>query len=99
MAVLCLGLLLMSSGAAQVFPCMAALVSLYSPLEEQGRLLGIYRSLGALARAVGPLAACMLFWRFGPAAMYVACAAFLLAPLAMVARLPHAEGVAGDVAA
>ena len=82
------GLTLMGIGSSQVLPCLTALVSLYTPAQEQGRILGIFRSLGALARAVGPIIACIIYWRLGSAITYYACAAGLIIPLVMALRLP-----------
>lgn len=82
------GLTLMAVGSAQVMPCLTALASLYTPPEEQGRVLGIFRSIGALARAIGPIIACIVYWRLGSAITYYACAVGLLIPLAMALRLP-----------
>lgn len=36
---------------------MTTLVSEYGRSDQKGTVLGIYRSLGALARALGPIAA------------------------------------------
>jgi hypothetical protein len=44
--------------------------------------------MGALSRAIGPLAGGLLYFRFGSAAPYVAGGAFLLAPLLLAAGLP-----------
>ena len=52
-AMLYAGLFFMAVGSAQVIPCLTALASLYAPANEQGRVLGVFRSLGALARGVG----------------------------------------------
>ena len=82
------GLFLMAVGAAQAIPCLTALVSLYAPPNEQGRMLGVFRSLGALARAVGPLAACVIYWRFSAAIAYTIAAAFLILPLLLARTLP-----------
>src|SRR5690606_10536951 len=68
--VLYLGLALLAAGSAQATPCLTALASTYAPAEEQGRVLGIFRSLGALARAIGPLFAAGLYWWTGPVAAY-----------------------------
>ena len=86
--VLYAGLFLMAVGSAQVIPCLTALASVYAPPHEQGRILGIYRSLGSLARGIGPLIACVLYWRLGAGMAYVLGAASLLAPLAVAASLP-----------
>jgi MFS family permease len=83
-----LGLALMALGSAFVSPSLSALVSLYTPPDRQGGALGIFRSLGALGRAVGPLLACVIYWRFGSETPYLAGAALLLVPLGMALGLP-----------
>ncbi|XP_040526105.1 major facilitator superfamily domain-containing protein 10 isoform X9 [Gallus gallus] len=49
------GLLLYSFAAAIVIPCLSAVVSGYGSASQKGRVMGILRSLGALARALGPV--------------------------------------------
>jgi len=90
-----LGLLLLGVGSSQVIPCLTTLVSQYAPAEEQGRVTGVFRSLGALARALGPIVACFLYWRVGSLSFYIAGGFFLLLPLILVKTLPappKAEG-------
>ncbi len=87
-----LGLLLMAMGSAQILPCMTALVSLYTPEHEQGRVLGVFRSLGALARAAGPLLGCVLYWQFGAATAFGIVAAFMAIPIWITVGLPRPEG-------
>jgi MFS family permease len=82
------GLFFLAAGAAQATPTLAALVSVYTPDDAQGRVLGVFRSLGALARAGGPLIACVLYWRLGASASYFIGAAFMLLPLLLARRLP-----------
>lgn len=82
------GIVLIAGGAAQSTPCLTSLVSLYTPPEEQGRVMGVFRSLGALARAIGPLIACVLYWRLGASAAYYIGAALLLVPIALTRQLP-----------
>lgn len=89
--VLYAGLFLLAAGAAQATPCLTALVSIYTPPEEQGRVLGIFRSLGALARAIGPLIAAALYWWIGPTVAYVLGGLFVIVPLVMALRLPRHE--------
>jgi MFS family permease len=81
-------LFLMAVGSAQVIPCLSSLASGYAPAHEQGRILGVFRSLGALARGVGPLIACVLYWRLGSLAAYALLAAAFIWPLGLVATLP-----------
>jgi MFS family permease len=83
-----LGLGLMALGSAFVMPSLSALVSLYTPPDRQGRVIGVFRSLGALARAIGPLAASLVYFRHGSTAPYLAGAAALVIPLALAAGLP-----------
>ncbi len=82
------GLFFLSIGSAMAIPCLTALISLYTPAQNQGLGLGIFRSLGALARVIGPLAAGLSYWRWGGAFPYLLGAAFLVIPIAMVACLP-----------
>jgi MFS family permease len=86
------GLFLLALGGAQATPCLTALVSLYTPYEEQGRIMGIFRSFGALARAGGPLLACILYFRIGAGVTYYLSAVFLLLPLLLMAVLPAPLG-------
>ena len=51
------GLIPYSIASAIVVPTMTALVSNMGGISEKGTILGIFRSIGALARAFGPLAA------------------------------------------
>lgn len=50
-------LLLYSYASSAVVPCLSALISGHSSSKEQGVVLGTFRSLGAFARALGPVAA------------------------------------------
>jgi len=82
------GLFVLAVGGAQTLPSLTALASLYAPEHEQGRILGIFRSLGALARALGPLLACVLYWRLGGPATYYLGAVWILIPLMLLRFLP-----------
>ncbi len=86
-----LGLFFLAVGAAMAIPCLTSLVSLYSPAEEQGKSIGIFRSLGALARVVGPLIASVMYWKYGSASPYFIGAAFLIIPILMVSFLPRPQ--------
>lgn len=81
-----LGLLGLGSGFANVG--LSSLVSLYSSAAEQGRAIGIYRSLGSLARALGPLWAGLVFWWYKSAPMYTVAALLMLVPVLVGIRLP-----------
>lgn len=88
-AVLYAGITLMSAGIGMTSPMLAALASLYSTEQTQGRDLGLLRSLGALARAIGPLLAAFLYWKLGATLNYTLGALLLLVPLALTVRLPR----------
>ncbi len=92
------GLGLMAVGSALAIPCLTSLVSLYTPEERQGAVLGVFRSLGALSRAVGPLIFCSLYWRLGETWPYVTGAILMLAPLLMTTTLPPPEKSPPDAA-
>lgn len=83
-----LGLALLAVGSGFVNPATTGLISLYAGAEEQGRVLGIFRSLGALSRAFTPVLAGVVFWRYGSTSVFVAGAVLALAALALGFRLP-----------
>lgn len=83
-----LGLGFMAVGSALAMPCFSALVSRYSPSEVQGLVLGAFRSVGSLSRAIGPILGGVLYWLLGSEAPYVAGAVVLLVPLALALKLP-----------
>ena len=83
------GLFLLAIGSGMVTPCLTTLVSVYAPPSEQGRVMGIFRSLGALGRAVGPIVACILYWRLGAAPAYYIGAASIIIPFMIGLRLPE----------
>ncbi|TNF31319.1 MAG: ferrochelatase, partial [Deltaproteobacteria bacterium] len=82
-----LGLFFLAVGSSMAIPCLTSLVSLYTPAEYQGKSIGIFRSLGALARVVGPIAASLVYWRMGSAYPYLIGSAFLILPIIMVGML------------
>ncbi|MDK1021467.1 MAG: MFS transporter [Candidatus Hydrogenedentes bacterium] len=83
-------LFFMAVGSAQIIPCLTSLASTYAPPDDQGRVLGVFRSLGALARGIGPLIACLLYWGVGSAPAYLLMAAAVALPLGIAASLPKA---------
>jgi MFS family permease len=82
------GVALLALGSGLVNPSTTGLISLYARPEEQGRVLGIFRSLSALARAFTPLLAGVVFWRFGASSVFVSGAVLTLAALGLSVRLP-----------
>jgi len=86
--VLYAGLAFLAAGSALVMPCLSSLVSRYSPPDRQGLALGIFRSLGALARGLAPLVGGVLYWSLGSSAPYMIGAVFLLLPFVLALSLP-----------
>lgn len=82
------GLFLFTVAAGLTQPSLAALVSLYSDERSQGFHAGVLRSAGALARAVGPIAAALLYFKTGGhVAVYAAGAVLALTPLPLALRM------------
>ena len=67
---------------------LSSLVSLYSTTDEQGHALGIYRSLGSLSRALGPLWAGFVFFRFHEESTYFTIACLMVIPFLLGSTLP-----------
>ena len=78
----------LAAGSGFAFPSFSSLVSLHSAEEVQGEALGLFRALGALARAIGPFAAAILYWQFGMATPYWSGALFLILPFLIVLTIP-----------
>ncbi len=85
------GLALVAIGSGLINPSATGLLSLYSGDAEQGRMLGLFRSLGALARAVTPVCAGILFWTLGSASVFIIAAVLTGLGLFFCARLPSPE--------
>ena len=82
------GLFFLAVGSSMVIPCLTALISLYSPADRQGEMIGIFRSLGALARVLGPLMACLIYWQWGTASPYFLGAVFMILPILILKKVP-----------
>lgn len=52
---------LLAIGNGLLMPSINSMVSLHSPADAQGKMLGILQSMGSLARTVGPLASGFLY--------------------------------------
>jgi MFS family permease len=81
------GLAFVATGSGLVNPSTTGLISLYSTQDEQGRVLGIFRSLGSLARAVTPMLAGAVFFIFGSKCVFMVAAALTAAAVGLSARL------------
>jgi MFS family permease len=83
-----IGVALLALGSGFVNPATTGLISLYADAAEQGRVLGIFRSLGSLARAFTPVLAGALFWRFGGGSVFYGGAGLAVIALVLSLRLP-----------
>lgn len=66
---------------ALVVPCLMTIASQYGSEQEKGTVMGIFRSLGALARAFGPIFASIAFWSVGSSTTYLIGSLGLLWPV------------------
>jgi MFS family permease len=83
-----LGLALLAVGSGLVNPASTGLISLYSGPAEQGRVLGIFRSLQSLSRAVTPILAGAVSSMFGFRVLFGAGAAIALVAFGIGRTLP-----------
>lgn len=68
---------------------LSSLVSLYATPEEQGKVNGLFRSLGFLARAISPAVAGTLFFQAGGTLTFAIAGVGLLLPLGLGLALPQ----------
>ncbi|XP_050694094.1 major facilitator superfamily domain-containing protein 10-like isoform X2 [Eriocheir sinensis] len=78
------GLTLYAIGSSLMVPCLTAMASIHGAASHKGTLLGIWRSLGALARAFGPIVTSIGFWWLGAEVCYIIGGLSMLAPLIML---------------
>ncbi|KAM9086928.1 major facilitator superfamily domain-containing protein 10 isoform 2-T2 [Megaptera novaeangliae] len=90
--VLGLGLLLYSFAAAIVVPCLSSVVAGYGSPGQKGVVMGTLRSLGALARALGPTVAASVYWLAGARVCYTVCAGLFLLPFSLLRKLRPPAG-------
>lgn len=91
-SVLYFGLLLYAFSSGTVVPCLTTLVSKYGAPTQKGTILGIFRSLGALARALGPLLSSVVYWWAGPVTCYCIGACLFIIPLLILRNLHRTVG-------
>ncbi|MFH4976138.1 hypothetical protein AB6A40_002847 [Gnathostoma spinigerum] len=85
------GLALYAAASAIVVPCITSCVSNLSENSSKGTTLGVFRSLGAFARALGPVCASMVFWLIGSSWCYVVGGMLLVFPYILLKRAQHEE--------
>ncbi len=85
------GLACLATGSGLVNPATTGLISLYSGAQEQGRVLGIFRSLGSLSRAITPLLAGVTFFIFGSPTVFIAGALLATGAFSLSTTLPKPQ--------
>lgn len=75
------------TATAFVVTCMTTLTSKYGNFDQKGTVLGIFRSLGALARAIGPILSSTAFWSIGATTTYLIGGILLLYPTVKLHKL------------
>jgi MFS family permease len=96
-AMLYAGLFPLAAGSGCVMPSLSALVSHLAPADRQGLALGIFRSLGSMSRAIGPVLGGLLFFGLGSSSPYVAAAVVVTLPVWLLVGVtgPRPENVSG----
>ncbi|CAF3330793.1 unnamed protein product [Rotaria sp. Silwood1] len=79
--ILWFGLIFFSIASSIVINVINSFASKYGLASEKGTVLGIFRSLQALARAIGPLIASFAYWSIGEQPTYVFGGLLLLCPV------------------
>lgn len=87
--ILYVGLFFLATGSAMAIPTLTSLVSFFTPQQLQGQSLGIFRSLGALGRVIGPIVASIIYWKLGGAYPYLLGAIFLLIPIIILKNIQN----------
>jgi MFS family permease len=93
LTLLLIGLFFLAAGAAMCIPTLTSMISLFASENEQGHVLGIFRSLGALGRIIGPLWASLIFWRWGSHVSYLLGAITLIIPIWILSKIPYKKSV------
>lgn len=70
-----------------VVPSVMTMASEYGTEQQKGTVMGIFRSLGALARAVGPIFASIAFWSIGSKITYITGSILLIWPALTLSKL------------
>lgn len=77
-------LILYAFSSAVVVPCLTTIISSSCPPTEKGATMGTLRSLGALARALGPFISSFMFWTLGSEYCYLVGATALILPVSLM---------------
>ena len=84
-------LTVMSLSIGLCSPSMSSLASLFAKPEEQGALLGLFRSAGSFARASGPILAALSYFFYGPQVTYLVGSIIVIFAYIKMARLSNSS--------
>jgi len=80
------GFTLYALSTAVCVPCLSTVAARFGGPQQKGAVTGVFRSLGSLARALGPVIFSTLFWLTGATVCYCTAAAAMLIPLVLLAQ-------------
>lgn len=86
-SVMYVALVLFAFASATVVPCLTTLISQFGGTDQKGVIMGVFRSLGALARALGPIITSTIYWSLGEKACYITGAVCLVLPLVLLKNI------------
>ncbi|KAM4576606.1 major facilitator superfamily domain-containing protein 10-like isoform 1-T2 [Odontesthes bonariensis] len=86
-AMLYIGLAIYAYAAALVVPCLSTVVSDHGSASQKGTVMGILRSLGALARALGPVVSSSVYWIAGAQTCFLITSASFVVPLVLLSKI------------
>lgn len=86
-----IALAIMATSIALISPTLSALVSRYASDQDQGQTLGSFRSAGSLARAIGPILAAAIYFKFGSQVAYCFGGGLIVIPLLLAFALPKPD--------
>lgn len=81
------GLFLYAFASGTVVPCLTTYVSKYGSPTQKGTILGIFRSLGALARSIGPFLSATVYWWAGPVVCYFIGGCLFIIPVILLRNM------------
>lgn len=87
-ALLLVAMGVLSVGNGLTTPSLAGLISISSSADEQGGILGVYQSLGSLARALGPFIGGIAFDHWGHGSPYLLAGLLMAVGALLGLRLP-----------
>ncbi|KAK3609229.1 hypothetical protein CHS0354_035168 [Potamilus streckersoni] len=82
-----ISLILFSFASATVVPCLTTMISQHGGEDQKGTILGVFRSLGALARSLGPIVASTVYWSCGAEVCYISGGVSLILPFLLMRQI------------